>query len=66
MTRQAFLAQMPDPLSLRLSSSSLSLFVSIHLSRFLFFSTRSLSLLPSFSLPFYRRSVSPLRLSLPF
>lgn len=64
MTRQAFLAQMPDPLSLRLSSSSLSLFVSIHLSRFLFFSTRSL--LPSFSLPFYRRSVSPLRLSLPF
>lgn len=62
MTRQAFLAQMPDPLSLRLSSSSLSL--SLRVDPPLVFSLflHSLPLPPSFFfsplLPSFRLSAA--------
>lgn len=60
MTRQAFLAQMPDPLSLRLSSSSLSL--SLRVNPPLAFSLFLHSLPPSFFfsplLPSFRLSAA--------
>lgn len=64
MTRQAFLAQMPDPLSLRLS---LSLSFSLRRSTSRVFSFSPLAPSPSFLLFLSPFTVVPLRrLSLPF